>query len=201
MQVIGRCNAGASQPSSSSAGAFQPSSSSHCEEAHTAWITKMADDALAFVSDAIDVKLVAAHPERQGYPAEPRQATKKRRIEMRAQSFSSTIHSMQRAYAFLLHNAFDEDSWDAEPEHCVRDLSDALEHKLEAHCGGAAEPAVAQGKAALRSMLAKQVEEFKWMLIAGVGEAIINRASEGKKQAYQDMLQEKQTLQNLQRNT
>jgi len=118
--------------------------------------------------------------------------TKKRRLDMREKTFSTTLHTMQMAYTKLLHEAF-ADNYSPEVAATVRNLADSVKWKLHANCPHSE----AEGKQLLEQLLGQYLEEFQWNKIAEILQSATTHARAEAKKEYEKSRCTKATLQKL----
>ena len=106
---------------------------------------------------------------------------KTRKLQMRSMTFGNSLHSLQRAYSKLLHEAF-ENEWSSNMAANVRDLADAVVWKLVANCYQDAE----EGQRLMQQMLEHLQIEFKWEKIIAILEAAAEVARTNKAESYQN---------------
>ena len=88
--------------------------------------------------------MVVAHPSTQSRPV----LNKKRKEDMRMSAFNSTMNTLERAYTKLLHSTL-EDERSEEMAATVRDMGDAIQHKIKQHSLVSSE----EGSQGLRNMM------------------------------------------------
>jgi len=103
------------------------------------------------------------------------------KLAVRSKAFATTINSLQRAYAKMLHEAT-EDEWSSDLAASVRDLADAVVWKLEVNCPGDA----AEGKRLMKKMLEHLQVEFIWGKRIAILEAAAEVARTKKADSYRD---------------
>ena len=129
------------------------------------------------MNDMTAIVTTAHEPSREPRPA----LDKTRKLQMRSNSFGSSLNSLQRAYSKLLHEAF-ENEWSSNVAANVRDLADAVVWKLDANCPQDAE----EGKRLMQQMLEHLQVEFKWEKILAILEAAAGVARTNKADSYQN---------------
>ena len=107
-------------------------------------------------------------------------------------AFRSTVNTLERSYTAFLHSTY-EGKDVSELAVRVRDLVDAINHKLRTNCEASAH----EGKALMEDMLEHWQLEFKWMKTIEILEACLEVAHREKVTAYEHLATKEGRLRNL----
>ena len=139
--------------------------------------TILCDKVLNIVyQDILDATSVAHVPRSHPRP----QIDTNRIVEMRSKTFSNTINSLERAYCKHLHETI-EHQYSTDIAAAVRNLHDAVMHKLKVNCAEEAN----EGERIVQDMLGHCLEEFNWDHAAQVLQEATSRALQKKAEAYE----------------
>ena len=94
--------------------------------------------------------------------------------------FADTVITLQKAYAKLLHQTFDNECSSDVSWHSVRSLAGDVTSKLRAHC----RDEVQEGENVMRKMLEQCQMKFKWTKIISLLEEAAKEARRKKEECY-----------------
>ena len=136
----------------------------------------LSEEVLELLKGRLNEIMVQAH---QPSTVERVPLDKKRKIEAKPKSFSGALHSFERAYTKLLHEAC-EGGLSPEMSASVRNLADDIKWKLHANCPDAE----TAGSQLLEEFLEHSQNEFKWQKMITVLEEALGIARREKSNVY-----------------
>ena len=130
----------------------------------------------------------------EGNPEPPIVRDRTWKLEVRSKAFGTTVNSLQRAYAKMLHEVIDDER-SFEVAANVRNLASAVAWKLEVNCPKHAE----EGMRLMEEMLSHFDDEFCWVKIVAILEGAAKVARTKKAESYLDALACQEQLREIRR--
>ena len=136
---------------------------------------RMQKELLQWMMDDLTKKIAKGHDK----PADRPRSTQGNNCKGQ-KGFADTVITLQKAYAKLLHQTFDNECSSDVSWHSVRSLAGDVTSKLRAHC----RDEVQEGENVMRKMLEQCQMKFKWTKIISLLEEAAKEARRKKEECY-----------------